>query len=254
MAGVNPIARVAAEDSDAAASALRRDGVVRIENLWSVAEIDALREVVAGQHPEFADSERLEDYLGDKHQRFIAPVALTPDVRDTGVLSCAALEAVCATMLGEAFVYEAFGMLWVHAGAPAQDPHRDGGTLFPESGVDRILPPSAMTVAIPLVDVDLDWAPTGVAPGSHRLEPGSSAAELVPIALNRGDAAIWDFRALHAGLANKTDRPRPALYFTVCRPFWADHLNFRKNARARLIGDPQTIAELGPRFVRARPA
>lgn len=247
------IARVAAGDNEAGV-ALRRDGVVAIDHLWSPATIDEVRCVVEAQHPEFADQSLLEDYLGDKGERFIAPVKLTDAVRDTGLLGCAALEAVCAAMLGEAFVYEAFGMLWVDPGAPAQNSHRDGGVLFPESGIDRVLPPSAMTVAIPLVDVDLEWAPTGVAPGSHRLEPGSSGGELVPVELGRGSAAIWDFRALHAGLANRTDRPRPALYLTVCRPFWVDHLNFRKNARAKLVGDQAVIDQLGPRFVRARPS
>ncbi len=247
------IARVAGDDCQAAAAALRSDGVVAIERLWSQDAIDRLHEAVVAQHPEFTDQASLQDYLGDKNERFIAPVTMTAAVRATGVLECAALEAVCETMLGDGFVYEAFGMLWVDPGAPAQDPHRDGGMLFPESGIDKILPPTAITVAIPLVDVDLAWAPTGVAPGSHRLEPGSSTAELVPIELVRGSAAIWDFRALHAGLANRTDRPRPALYFTVCRPYWVDHLNFRKNARARLVGDPAVIAGLGQRYVRARP-
>ena len=247
------IARVAAADSDAAAAALRRDGVVAVEGLWTPAAIDRLRDVVGAQHPEFGDPDRLHDYLGDKDERFIAPVTLTAAVRDTGLLESAALEAICTAMLGEAFVYEAIGMLWVYPHAPAQDSHRDGGLLFPESGVDKVLPPSAMTVAIPLVDVTDAWAPTGVAPGSHRLEAGTAAAELEPIALDRGSAAIWDFRALHAGLANRTDKPRPALYFTVCRPFWVDHLNFRKKARAKLVGDPGVIAQLGPRFVRARP-
>lgn len=254
MEGVVSIARAAAGDFAGAAEALRRDGIVAVEDLWSADAIDGLRDVVTEQHPEFADQARLDDYLGDKNERFIAPVALTAAVRQTGVLECAALEGVCAALLGDAFVYEAFGMLWVDPGAPPQRSHRDGGLLFPESGVDRILPPSAITVAIPLVDVDAEWAPTGVAPGSHRLEPGSSARELVPLELERGSVAIWDFRVLHAGLANKTDRARPALYFTVCRPFWVDHMNFRKNARAKLVGDAEVIAQLGPRFIRARPA
>lgn len=246
------LARVAACDSEGAAAALRRDGVVAIEGVWDMDVIDQLRDIVARQHPEFADQSRLEDYLGDKGERFIAPVRLTAAVRDSGLMQCPVLEAVCAAMLGAGFVYEAFGILWVAPGAPAQHSHRDGAVLFPESGIDRVLPPSAMTVAIPLVDVDADWAPTGVAPGSHRLEAGAGSGELVPIELIRGSAAIWDFRVLHGGLANRTDRPRPALYLTACRPFWIDHLNFRKNARARLIGDPEVIADLGPRFVRAR--
>ncbi len=251
---MSEIARVAANDCEAAAGALRRDGIVVVENLWSVATIDALGDVVAAQHPEFTDVGRLHDYLGDKDERFIAPVAMTGAVRGSGVLDCTALELLCATMLGDGFVYEAFGMLMVRPGAPPQKPHSDGGLLFPESGVDRILPPSAITIAIPLVDVNEDFAPTGVVPGSHRQDTGSADSMLVPIEIERGSAALWDFRALHAGLANRTDRARPVLYFTVCRPFWVDHLNFRKNARAKLIGDPAVIAALGPRFVRARPA
>ena len=250
---MNAFARVPASEVDAAAAALRRDGVMVVEGLWDVATIDRVNDLVAAQHPEFDDPDQLHDYLGEKDQRFIAPVAVSEPLRAAGMFECRPLEALCAAMLGEDFVYEAFGMLMVRPGAPAQHTHRDGGRLFPESGVDRVLPPSAITIAVPLVDVSLDFAPTGAVPGSHRTDPDGPEGELIPIEIERGSAAIWDFRALHAGLANRTDRPRPALYFTACRPFWVDHLNFRKNARAKLIGDPSVTDALGPRFVRARP-
>jgi ectoine hydroxylase-related dioxygenase (phytanoyl-CoA dioxygenase family) len=253
VARVSEIARVAADAGDAAAEALRRDGIVAIEGLWSPDTIDALGATVEAQHPEFADLDALEDYLGDKHERFIAPVALTAAVRESGLCTNERLEAVNAAMLGDDYVYEAFGVLMVRPGAPAQEPHRDGGLLFPETGVDRILPPSALTVAIPLVEITTDYAPTGAAPGSHRNQAAADPADLIPIDLNRGDAAIWDFRTNHAGLANRTDRARPALYFTVCRPYWIDHKNFHANARAKLVGDPAVLTELGPRFVRGRP-
>jgi len=250
---VSAIARVAADAVDAAAEALRRDGVVAVEGLWSAETIDALAATVAAQHAEFTDPDGLDDYLGDKHERFIAPVALTTAIRDSGLCSSEPLNALYSAMLGEDYVYEAFGMLMVRPGAPPQGPHRDGGLLFPETGVDRILPPSALTVAIPLVDVTADYAPTGAVPGSHRHQAAADPAELIPVTLCRGDAAIWDFRTNHAGLANRTDRPRPALYFTVCRPYWVDHKNFHANARAKLVGDPAVFAELGPRFIRGRP-
>ena len=253
MARVSAIARVRASDSDGATGALRRDGVVAVEALWRTDAVDALRDIVTAQHPEFDDPERLTDYLGEKNERFIAPVALTESVRASGIFDCPQLEAICAAMLGADFVYEAFGMLMVRPGVAAQDPHRDGGSLFFESGIDRILPPSALTIAFPLVDVNTDFAPTGALPRSHRHDESANLDELVPIALDRGSAAIWDFRTLHAGLANRTVRARPALYLTACRPFWIDHLNFRKNARAKLVGDPEVTAALGPRFVRARP-
>ena len=250
---MSEIARVAADAGDAAAEALRRDGVVAIEGLWSAGTIDALRATVEAQQPEFADTARLDDYLGDKSERFIAPVAMTAAIRCAGLCSNHVLDALYASMLGDDYVYEAFGMLMVRPGAPPQGPHRDGGLLFAETGVDRILPPSALTVAIPLVEVTADYAPTGAVPGSHRHQGAADSSELIPVELNRGDAAVWDFRTNHAGLANRTDRARPALYFTVCRPYWVDHKNFHANARAKLVGDPAVFAELGPRFIRGRP-
>ena len=250
---MSEIAHVAANAVDAAAEALRRDGVVAIEGLWTAEVIDSLAATVAAQHPEFSDLDRLDDYLGDKHERFIAPVGLTSAICNSGLCPDDRLDALYAAMLGDDYVFEAFGMLMVHPGAPPQGPHRDGGLLFPETGVDRILPPSALTVAIPLVDVTADYAPTGAVPGSHRHQAASDPSELIPIELNRGDAAVWDFRTNHAGLANRTHRARPALYFTVCRPYWVDHKNFHANARAKLVGDPAVFAELGPRFIRGRP-
>lgn len=252
MAGVSGIARIPAGDHAAAAQALRRDGVAVIEDLWSAATIEAARTIVEAQHPEFSDIDQLEDYLGDPDDRFIAPVRVTRDLHATGLFGADDLSAICEAMLGTAFVFEAFGILMAQAGAKAQDPHRDGAILFPEATIDALLPPTAMTIAVPLVDIDADLAPTAAAPGSHRLGPGSSTADVVPITLDRGSAAIWDFWTLHAGGANRTSKARPALYFTACRPFWTDHANFRENARARLVGDPDVIASLGPRYCRAR--
>ncbi len=249
---MSAVASVAAEDPAGAASALRRDGAVLVENVWPIAAIDMVRATVLGQHPEFENVEALEDWLGDKEERFIAPVALTEALRATGVLDTPALDAICAAALGEEFVFEAFGILMPRRGAKAQGAHRDGGFLFPDATIDPILPPSALTIAIPLVDIDLDNAPTGIAVGSHKLKPGSSDAPLAAVPAPRGSAIVWDFRTLHGGLANTSDRGRPALYFTACRPFWIDHRNFRDTARAKLVGDAATIAALGPRYIRAQ--
>ena len=251
---MSAVVHASAENTAQTAAVLRRDGVVILDSLWDASKVDQLRALVERQHPEFVDPSSLHDYLGKKKERVLAPVHITREMYDSGLLRSAPLDAICRVMLGEDYVYEAFGVIWVQPGAPAQKPHRDGGALFAESGLDRVLPPSAMTVAVPLVDVDLDLAPTGAAPGSHRLAQGAEVGELQPIELARGDAAIWDFRTFHGGLANLTDRPRPALYFTVCRPFWIDHLNFRKDARVRLVGEPEVLAELGPSFIRAIPA
>lgn len=255
MEGVGgPVNRIGADAVADAAVAIRRDGAVAVEGVWPGETVDRLREVVLSQHPEFTDPAALRDYLGTRGERFIAPVTVTNAVRSAGVLDSPALEELCGTLLGEDFVYEAFGILMVYPGVKAQGAHRDGAALFPETGLDRILPPSALTIAIPLVDVDADFAPTGVAVGSHRVLADTEDVRLEPVELRRGDMAVWDFRVVHSGLANRTDRSRPALYLTACRPFWIDHRNFVQTARAKLVAHPELLPELGPRFVRAEPS
>lgn len=251
---MNAVARHGADRIADAAAAIRRHGAAVVESVWSADLIDGLREAVLAQHPEFGDPDLLEDFLGARDARFIAPVMLSDRVSASGVLQSQALGALCAALLGDDYVYEAFGMLLVRPGAEAQHPHRDGGMLFPETGIDKILPPSALTIVIPLVDVDAEYAPTGVAAGTHRELFAPDHVELGPVELRRGDIAVWDFRVIHAGLANRTDRARPALYLTACRPFWVDHKNFGETARVKLAGDPGAIAALGSRFVRARAA
>lgn len=254
MEGLTKPASSAASAVSEAKAAVRRDGAAIVEGVWCADTIDAVRELVLRQHPEFSRPELLEDYLGRKGERFIAPVKLSLRIEASGLLASPTLEALCQALLGEDFVYEAFGILMVHPGAAAQNPHRDGGILFGDSGIDKILPPSALTVVIPLVDVDRDCAPTGFAPGSHRTLVPDNHPELSPMILRQGDLAVWDYRVIHGGLANATDRDRPALYLTACRPFWVDHKNFVDAARAKLIGEPAVIERLGPRFVRAQPS
>ena len=41
-----------------------------------------------------------------------------------------------------------------------------------------------------------------------------------------GDAILFDYRVLHRGRANASDRPRPLLYFTYARPWFTDATNY----------------------------
>ena len=179
------IARWPAAAPTEAAAAVRQDGAVVVEGLWTPAEIDELGAAVIAQHPEFLDPSCLQDYLGFE-ERFIAPITMTRFLSGAGLGRLNAIDRVCGQLLGPDFVYEAFGILMVMPGAQAQLAHRDGGFLFGGSGVDRILPPNALTIAIPLIDVDLAAAPTGFEPGSHRLVGELSADALVPVVLKRG--------------------------------------------------------------------
>ena len=60
----------------------------------------------------------------------------------------------------------AFGVVCSTPSAPAQTVHRDGGTLF-GSDIDRLLPTFAITVAIPLLEMNEVNGTTALWLGSH---------------------------------------------------------------------------------------
>lgn len=244
------VGRFAPDAVEEASAALRSDGVVILEDLWSRGTMDRVRNLIAAQHPEFADKASLADLFDNGEGRFIAPVTITRTLMESGLFDCVALDAVLVSALGKGFVHEAFGMMMVEPGAPAQPGHRDGGLLFPELGVDRVLPPSSVTVAIPLVDIGPDNAPTAFRPGSHRFGEAEEQADPVVPEVTLGSAVLWDFRVLHHGCANTTAHARPLAYFTASRPFWFDHRNFGAGNR-RLVADADVIGSLGERYVRA---
>jgi ectoine hydroxylase-related dioxygenase (phytanoyl-CoA dioxygenase family) len=84
-----------------------------------------------------------------------------------------------------------------------------------------------VVVAMRLIDVDLETGPTGVWLGSHRLEYMTSVqvSDMVAIPWQRGDCMLMDYRLLHAGLPNRSLRPRPVLYLVYGRRWFADDVN-----------------------------
>lgn len=251
MEGVSSIERFAAADVDAANAALRKDGVVAIDGVLSPEAIDALRDSILRRHPEFADKALLTDFQNNGEGRFIAPVAISRAVYDSGVLHLPALMALAEAALGPAWVVDGFGMLMAFPGCAEQHRHRDGTELFPETPLSAILPAFALTVLIPLVDVTHDNGATAFQLGTHRYPPGGTDYEPSSIPLPRGSLVAWNFETVHWGLPNRSDKPRPALYLTLCRPFWTDMTNFGGTARTRLLVDEDVVPLLDRRFARA---
>lgn len=245
------IQHIAAGDLDDAARALRADGAVLLEGVWAPETIDRVRASVFEGHPELSDPDRVSDKVKSGKGRFIAPIGIKPALVEHGLVGNETIERLSSRVLGNEFVFEAFGIMMAGAGATDQQTHRDTNPLFPETGIDPLLPPTALTIAIPLVDIGEQNGRTSLYLGSHRsgsidgIEPASSSVRL-------GSALIWDFRTIHFGCANTTDEDRPLLYFTACRPFWFDHRNFGKDNR-RLLADAELIPTLGDRFIRAEP-
>lgn len=250
------INRFAPEEWDEAAAALRRDGVAIFDEFFPSRLIKQLRRDLEQEYPSYIGLGKPADFLEVGNRRFVSPLRYAEPFDCKEIVANQILDKFLSNILGDSFVYEAYGVTTSLAGASEQNMHRDGGVLFGETGLDQILPPSAVTIVIPLVDMDSTSGSTTFWPGTHRFR--EAASDVSPIAedIPVGSMAIWDFRIQHAGQANHGSIARPLLYFTACRPFWLDHKNFVEGRNAKLLASKKSLDrledKLRKRFSRAK--
>jgi hypothetical protein len=159
--------------------------------------------------------------------RFQITPRMTGAFAAPGIFASLLLRHVLAPMIGDDLQLSSFTLVVSHPGASLQAVHRDFGHLFADPGVAASLPPHAVNVVVPLLDVDLATGPTGVWPGSQawpengRAQPDTMAA----CALQRSDCMLVDYRTLHTGLPNLSSRARPILYMVYARSWFFDDAN-----------------------------
>lgn len=78
----------------------------------------------------------------------------------------------------------------------------------------------------------MDIGPTRFIPASHKLatvgvkyDSNTSLSGIAPC-LSMGSAICFDYRTVHRGTANTSEKDRPLLYFTFARKWFSDTENF----------------------------
>ncbi len=158
--------------------------------------------------------------------------------------------AMLAPLLGKDMLIDSLTCVTALPGARDQGLHRDHGSLF-EDGIaaNQSLPPYAITVAVPLVDLTKETGTTRLYPGSHRLPRGVDG-EAPPLGegelplVARGGCYLMDYRLWHQGTENRTRRPRPVLYLIYARHWFIDLENF--GLQPRLNIDRAVLAGIAP--------
>jgi len=164
------------------------------------------------------------------HRRFdmqlggVAPVPLAEEL-----LTHAPWIPMIEAVLGARQRLFFYGAVVAEPDAQTQQKHMDGGHLFHDthgSGQPHV-PAHCVNIFLPLVDVadDTSLGPTEFWPGSH-IVGAPHDGDGVPLAGNRGDMILFDYRVIHRGMANQGARNRPVLYATHTRPWFSDVENF----------------------------
>jgi hypothetical protein len=209
-----------------ASRSFRLDGALIIEDIVDVAVIFEARRVFGEAYSHYLDGSLQEEVARVGERRLMIAIALEPPFDDPQLFANPYLLSILSSELDKDFVIGAFGVVCSLPSAPTQHSHYDGGILFPSSGFDRLLPAAAITVGIPLVEMNEFHGTTALWLGSHRDDARVTKEPGITPVVREGSCMLWDFRLFHAGTPNHSNVRRPLLYLTYCRPWFVDHLNF----------------------------
>jgi hypothetical protein len=202
-----------------AVAAIRRDGMVVLDDLVDPAVVARCRAQVEDAYPELATPDRERNY-GPYAGRHCMPMVLEDTLADRALMLPRAYRAIARAMLGDGYMVDSIGLLVSIPGAPDQIAHRDG-QLFPEVNLEPMLPAFALACSMPLVRMDAISGRTAFWRGSHRKSKVEGPHDLAPV-VDPGSALIWDFRTFHCGLANTGTAPRPTIFTVLSREWWVE--------------------------------
>jgi hypothetical protein len=221
-----------------AAHKFRVHGCLWLENCLSRDKVTAMQQQFMGEYAglDLSIVQKNCLHVGDK--RYMFSVRVAGAFADPDVFAAPRIMPVVENLLGKDCILQSVGVVCAYPGADMQHVHFDHPDLFEEaSGLNSFLPPFALHVVVPLVDLTEETGTTALWEGSHRHRRQSKGAQLSKEQLQRaegaempwprmGDCYFMDFRLRHAGTANHSSLPRPILYLVYSRRWFQDRKNY----------------------------
>jgi hypothetical protein len=204
---------------DAAITILRREGVVVLDNLVDPALLEACRQELIARDPAYATTDRTRN-LGPYPLRHTTPLVINGLLAKKKIFAPRPILQISEQLLSSDMVIESLGLLVSLPDAPNQGRHFDG-LLYREGEFDRLLPPFALSISLPLVRLDEVSGTTAFWRRSHRSGKADGAPDFAPV-VPVGSAIVWDFRTIHSGRANHSGEPRPIIFSVHSRDWWME--------------------------------
>lgn len=212
-------------------------GVVAIENAFASEFIVSLRNAFMTDYAEHLVDQVTDETLKVGDKRIIVPIEVSGLFNTPHLYANPFVFPLAQDVLGKQCILGSFGAVAALPGAADQHTHRDHPFLFQEEAIDTVMPAYAVTVIVPLIEVNEHHGTTRLWPGSHRVWQESEARQMPfedPVG-RVGSCMLMDYRLLHAGTANRSDQVRPILYITYHRPWFRDYVNFQKIREIRAV-------------------
>ena len=211
-----------------------REGYSIIRNAYDTQFIQDLFAAYRNEHSEKLNLEPTETTNLVGHNRRAFSLNIRASFNDTKIYANQNVYPLVKDMLGEDLIIGSYGSVVSMPKSNNQHVHYDHPRLFLDADLEALsgnLPPYAIHLFIPLVEVNENNGRTRIWPGSHHL-PSSKKdllikkGESMESDLNIGDCLILDYRTLHAGIGNKSSQIRPLIYVIYQRAWFRDQVNY----------------------------
>ena len=234
---------------EAAADFFIRQGYVILDGVLPRQRVQDLYRAFVADYAPFLDETARDPAVEVSGRRRMIALRFAGAFADPQVFANPCVLALVRRLLEATAILEAFGCFLSLPGATAQDEHYDGPHLFGQS-LSAMLPPYALTCALPLVDMNEVQGSTVLLPGSHRWQDRPERpAELLPV-VPQGSCVLWDYRLRHYGTENRSEAPRPLVYCTYARPWYRDPVNFRETPDLQRLDLPPGFVQTLPQDLR----
>jgi tetratricopeptide (TPR) repeat protein len=220
--------RMAEDTLNAAEKLFRKHGVLHIKNVFDVALLKNCHAEFLNDYQAYLVNTEHEDALRIGDKRFQITLKMQEPFNSPALYGNELVLPLMKRLLGRQCILGCFTSAMSLPGSLDQRSHKDHKHLFHDDPEKTTLPSFAVTMMVPLVDLDEHVGTTRLKKGTHRLSSEESKAFPYQTPLvKRGDCYLMDYRASHQGQANHSDTPRPIVSLVYQRPWFRDYINFK---------------------------
>ncbi len=214
------------------AKAFRRYGMVVLRQCLNTDLINALQKhALSEQLPTAKELTQRNNTVTVGDRRFSQSVQLNSHIHSQALYANPIVMPLVHELLGSQHILSSVVKVMSLPGDTSQHLHRDHPPLF-DKGIDKLLPPHALKLYIPLSQCNKLNGSTTFFTQSHNQsieindDTTGYTPELIP-----GDIILFDYRLHHRGTANNSQQTRQILFLSYSRHWFLDAVNFTQKNR-----------------------
>lgn len=221
------------ETLNRAARLYRHFGYLIIEDLFSEQFVSELYDDFESEYSRYFADKAFDDALQVGDKRIMVTLKLQGPFNNPEYYTNPLLMPLLARLLGRDFILFSLGAVVSLPGAQLQRTHRDHRPLFEGEDLGETLPSCAITLGIPLIEMNDVNGTTRVYGKTHRNQGELSEKDrkngISPI-IRKGSCILFDYQLFHEGTPNSSRNVRPLMYNIYSRPWFHDCQNYSKQA------------------------